>query len=154
MEEFKNIQDELRSLNSKLSEMEKKNNFSVPENYFEKLPSLIQDKIAAQKKIPWWKEILASLLSPRFALAACSFLIVIGSFYYFKNINNSSLPANSSMANVDDVDANALANELDETSLTEAYAQAISTEPNNESSDIENYLLDNNVDVNSLTNEL
>lgn len=153
MEDFKNIQDELKELNSSLSGMEKKNNFSVPENYFEKFSSSVQDKISAEKKSPWWAGVFKGALLPKLSIATCVVVLVAGSIYYFNNGNDNSNVAQTNNSSTD-FDASVLLSELDESTLADVYVQSITSETAAENADMENYLIENNIDDNSLINEL
>jgi hypothetical protein len=156
MGDLKNIKDELNDLGSSLARREKKNNFSVPENYFENLNSIVQDKIAATRKQRWQERVFVFLFQQKLVLASLLIVIIFGSVYYFKNAGNTILPFDNTqqeLALTDD-DVNALAAELDEHTVTEFYAQSISASTENSNTEIEEYLIDNNIDVNSLINEL
>lgn len=153
MEDFKNIQNELKELNSSLSGMEKKNNFSVPENYFEKLSSSVQDKISAPKKSPWLETFFSGALFPKLSIATCVVVLLAGSIYYFNKQQDSSDFAQTTNSS-SEYYASDLLSELDESALTDLYAQSITAENRSDNAEIENYLIENNIDDNSLINEL
>ena len=96
------------------------------------------------------------LFEQKLALASLLIVIIFGSVYYFKNAGNTILPLNNTqqeLALTDD-DVNAIAAELDEHTVTEFYAQSIGSSTPNSNTEIEEYLIDNNIDVNTLINEL
>lgn len=65
----------------KLEDIPKKQNFEVPEGYFEKLPGIIQARVAQpSQKEGWW---FFSRFSIRFALPAV-ILLFVGIFWYYR----------------------------------------------------------------------
>lgn len=155
MEDYKNINDELKELGSSLHKMEKQNPFAVPENYFENLNSVIQDKISAQKKISWSEQFSGFMAAHKLSLATFAVVLALGSVYYFKNTQQSiSNDTNTEFA-LSDEELNTLAGELDEHTLAEVYVSETASEANtNDSLQVEDYLIENNIDVNTLLNEL
>lgn len=155
MEDYKNINDELKELGSSLHKMEKQNPFAVPENYFENLNSIVQDKIASQKKISWSEQLAGFIAAHKLSLSTCAVVLALGSVYYFKNTQQSiSNDTNTEFALSDD-ELNTLAGELDEHTLAEMYVSETTTESNtNDSLQLEDYLIENNIDINTLLNEL
>ena len=81
----------------KLEEYTKKNIYQVPEGYFDKLPGIIQSRVAADAKGLWWTSLSWSsvrVASLRYALP----LIILGSIgiFWFKPF--SPKPVNFEMA--------------------------------------------------------
>lgn len=155
MEDYKNINDELKELGSSLHKMEKQNPFAVPENYFENLNSIVHDKIASQKKISWSEQLAGFIAAHKLSLATCAIVLALGSVYYFKSAQQTILSDTNTEFALSDDELNTLAGELDEHTLAEMYVSETTTESNiNDSLQLEDYLIENNIDVNTLLNEL
>ena len=79
----------------KLEEIPKKNVFEVPEGYFDRLPNVIQSRVAARKDEPVWPVYLR--LSLRYALPA----VAIGLALLFYLNRPSIVATEDLLANVD-----------------------------------------------------
>ena len=141
-----------------LSSIPKKNNFSVPTDYFEFLPEQIMNKVQKKKKKK--KKEIYFLFRPVIAipsLAVLSGIIVLLFFFYNKETNsaNNILLSENEVQNV--INNPELYN-IDEASITEEYLAAnISSESVNEESttseeEIKSYLEENS-DVATMTKE-
>ena len=108
--------------------MEHKNNiqqnpFKVPENYFEDLPSRIQEKINAKQQVPT-RNMKTVLFNPK-VLAAASLILILGlaSIFIFQlndPVNNTSNPlAQEEFNTVSDY----LLTDLDDDELIQAYVE-------------------------------
>ena len=108
--------------------MEHKNNiqqnpFKVPENYFEDLPSRIQEKINAKQQVPI-RNMKTVLFNPK-VLAAASLILILGlaSIFIFQlndPVNNTSNPlAQEEFNTVSDY----LLTDLDDDELIQAYVE-------------------------------
>ena len=140
-----------------LSKIRIENPFSVPQNYFDSLSMIIQERVAETKESRWaeYLNILRQgLLNPRLSLALGIVVILvtvgINKFYY-----NPISTAPMTSLTYEDIKNSHYLNEIDEELLIETLsAQEVSaSEQNNPTSEIENYLIDNNVDVTQITNE-
>lgn len=154
--ELEDFEDEnINKLAPSLSKIEKKELFVAPENYFEKLPGQMQDKIHANvKPHSYWV--------PNYKLAFASlsvFLILLSGIYYFTNKTaiiaepqTSELIQNYDSQYLGSVDETELAEQLDDevlenTSMQIEKSNGISNE------EIEDYLLSNNIDLTTISNE-
>ena len=137
-----------------LESIEKENPFAVPQNYFDELPTLISEK-AVEKK----QAVIISLFRNKFTYvaAAASVALVIGLSFLFGN-HDSSMPQGNALAlhvviTKDDI-KEYLRNNVDESTLMELASNGsgqVNVQVKGiEKKDVENYLLDNNVDVNEL----
>ena len=72
----------------KLEDIPKKQNFEVPEGYFEKLPGIIQSRVTQQQKERSWG--LDQRFALRFALPAVM-LLAIGIFWYSRSPMDKSV---------------------------------------------------------------
>ena len=137
--------DELRPEAPKFFGIEKRNNFEVPEGYFENLPHLIQERcVEVSKKRSWLEVVLAYLLQPRIALTSICLLVVscaAGILLYL----------NSPKASTEDT-LSFYMNELDETSIVESVTQDNSSAETQEDKAIDDYLINNNVDPTIILN--
>ncbi|MBL0049739.1 MAG: hypothetical protein IPP32_16790 [Bacteroidetes bacterium] len=148
--------EELKKIAPHLFNIEKKEVFSTPDNYFEKLPGELQEKVTAQVKpknywVPNYKTALVT--------ASIFVFILVGIRYYS---STSSSPTKEIAANemVQEFDtlylasANEieLADQLDDESL-ESASQQIEAGSDISSSEIEDYLISDNIDITTITNE-
>ena len=148
--------EELKKIAPHLHKIEKKEVFSTPDNYFEKLPGQLQDKINARiKPKKYW------VADYKIALAAASiFVFIFVGIRYFSS--TTSVPtkeiATSEMvrefdtlylASADEIE---LADQLDDESL-ESASQQIEAGSEISTSEIEDYLISDNIDIATITNE-
>ena len=140
-----------------LSEIKKENPFQVPQNYFHSLPTIIQERITNEKE-SWWTQYLNLLrqvfLNPRLTLAL-GIVVILVTVGVNKFYDSPVSPARMEPLTYEDVSNSHYLNEIDEETLIETInsQEVSSSENNNQTSDIENYLIDNNVDVALITNE-
>ncbi len=107
----------------KLEDIPKKQIFEVPEGYFDKLPGVIQSRIAEQ--IPVREQISYFALSLRYALPAI--VLIAASFFVYQNYYNAQpTDAESILASVDSQD---LVDYLDEDDVSiEDILENVNTE--------------------------
>jgi len=81
------LQEELRQIAPGLSELKREDGFTVPYNYFKELPDKVITKVAAgeEKTSSMWLW-LQSLITPKFALAFASVMILIIAGIWFARI--------------------------------------------------------------------
>ena len=123
------------------------NPFITPENYFEKLPLNIADKIAAPAP--------RLFAVPRLALLAgmLASVLVAGMWYFSRN--NTKSQGNQVVLSYDDLPVSAIEDEL----VLDAFADVTtSSEDEDEGSDetasYHDYLIENNTDISLIINEL
>lgn len=138
-----------------LKSMSRQHPFKVPDGYFESFPALISETIAAQ---PSGKTGLIvafrNFLKPKYAIAACVLAVAIASGVFYFNTHKNPVEQDV-MLSYDDVSNSAYFEDLDEQVLTDELTQyADEIKPDNQSEEIENYLIDNQTDVLLITNEL
>jgi len=122
--------EELKDIAPILNQLPKKDNFQVPENYFDELPGLIQDRVQVKTKSQ-----LTYVL--KYALPV---ILVIVSVVYFSQKNTDQSIQISKQEAVDYID-NQMDIDFDETLLAEEIS-AQSVEQNTQTSSVEEYLLD------------
>ena len=145
-------EEEIKALAPTLLSIDKYSPFEVPKDYFEELPTIIQERVIESSKKSSGLEWLFLLFRPRFAVPMIVILFVsIAGIYY---INNNSIK------NVELVEELSLEDNLyyiNENEILEYLTADASIENESGSEDdnsIENYLLDNNIDESNLSNEL
>ncbi len=155
METKDNENEALKKIAPHLFTIEKKAIFNAPENYFEKLPLELQDKVNARIKpksywVPDFKLVLAA--------ASVSLLIFSGIRFFSDSATKTTEMAASEiaqnfdavyLASSDEVD---LADQLDDESL-ETTSQQIDASNGVSHKEIEDYLINDNIDITTLTNE-
>lgn len=145
-------EEEIKALAPTLLSIDKYNPFEVPKDYFEELPTIVQERVIESAKKSNGLEWLFLLFRPRFAVPMLVVLFVsIAGIYY---INNNSIK------NVELVEELSLEDNLyyiNENEILEHLTADASIENESLSEDdnsIENYLLENNIDESNLSNEL
>ena len=133
------------------------NPFEVPAGYFETLPTLIQQRIIDEKSkritTREWMGAVFSRPAPKYALAFASVaLLVLLSIKYFTRTIRVDMTA-PQLSESEQLDAACLS-QLDESVLAEVFTEEMSTVSVTQDQGIENYLLDNDIDLNSITEQL
>jgi hypothetical protein len=142
-----------------LSSIPKRNPFTVPEGYFDTLPSAILDKCRETAAMPE-KSKLFWLFRPQWvtAIVICSIAIT----FYMKHATPATFETLTAQVsdstiyqhlqnNIDYVDINSLEDALQNENVTAVPARSDST---NNQQDIVKYLMDHNVDASDIENEL
>lgn len=144
---------ELREIAPKLSEIEKKDAFSVPDDYFTNLSNRINERIASEDAEQ--RKLVPAVLMRYLSAAVFSVLILAIIFIYINRKENTTLTSETKIS-ADDLIASAYLLAVDEVYIKEsvAYGEA---ELNNifvDNSEFEEYLLDYGIDENLITKEL
>jgi len=122
--------EELKDIAPILNQLPKKDSFQVPEDYFDELPGLIQDRVRVKTKTPW-NYVL------KYALPFVLLIISIG--YFIQNKTNTKVQISKQEA-VDYLD-NQVDTDFDETLLAEEISVQ-TVEQHTQTSAVEDYLLD------------
>ncbi len=149
-----NIQQKINALPD-LERMNKENPFSVPEGYFNSLPTVIQQRIVTEKnRKTVFGEWIAILLRPRvtFATVAVLVLLVFGVKYLTRT---TVVNAPDNFLSCDDLKNSSYLIDMDESILVDA----LETEQNKnsgvkEDNSMEQYLMDNDIDISQLEKRL
>jgi hypothetical protein len=124
------------------------NPFSVPDNYFENLSEEISQKLKTNKQRPLsW---LDSLLRPRIAIpTAFAAIIILAGLFYFKQ-QSGILPQQEEFT-VEDLSNSYFLETIDEGLIAEILdnQKADTTKDN-----LEQYLIDNNIEISQIENAL
>ena len=155
---FEELPGVIQSQIQQLPDFEKSavvNPFSVPEGYFEQLPLAISDAIEGQKNSVFsLRTFFKVFLQPRVTVAFASLLLIffISVRFFTKEITVNAPTAEFSMQ---DLNNSQVLDELDESTLIDLLAeqnQDNSVEDQNEN--IEQYLIDNDIDISQLESRL
>jgi hypothetical protein len=155
MENEKNISDNLENEAPFLSKITKENHFSAPENYFEVLPEIINNKVLDNNKLRFNIDKLSWRLLMPFTAVIIIFIAIINLNTTTENDTLSYDQLSEYIIAEEDID-------FDEYLVYEAYAELLETEGNedlksNEDSEEQayiNYLIENDIDINSIIEEL
>lgn len=135
------------------------NPFQVPAGYFESLPTIIQQRIVENKSkkisIGEWIAEVFSQPAPKYALAFASIILVIvfSTKYFTRTVKVDYV--DQQIPDSEQLDAFYL-QQVDESTLAEVYSEEFTatTTTDSQNQGIENYLLDNDIDINSITEQL
>ena len=120
--------------------------FTVPEGYFEKLPYAIRERLpAGRERRP------VRLLRPAFGLSLAAVCLLL--FLLIRPGNREPGAAGSDLS-YEDLSASGYLGELDEDVLIHALEAGTAESIQHPDADIEEYLIENHVDLDQLTNEL
>jgi len=151
------IQAELAELAPTLSKIEKINAFEVPEGYFDSLPGIIQEQIASDKgvvrRLPIYMNVRAIAVAASIALIAVSFLL-----FNIQDVENTKLLAFEDIATEEIALLLENSDYIDEEMITESLIEEESSSTDgevfDETDEIIDYLLDNDIDLSTIINEL
>ena len=124
------------------------NPFNVPDGYFENLPSIVSENILIRKsKLELW---LSSIQRPRIAIPiAFATIIILAGLFFYKQSSVSNLPVQELTA--EDLSNSSYIQSIDEDFFVDVLAgQTI----DNSNESIEQYLIDNNIEINQIENKL
>lgn len=148
MESNNHLSDDIKDIAPTLYKIKKENPFSVPDNYFEGFPALIQEQCIKEKKEPWYKRFLHPKVS--ISLGCLILAFAIGINYYTNNLKSNS---NTLMASFI-IEADSLfIEDIDESILIELAADE-PHERDEEKAALIDYLIEQNIDINQIIREL
>ena len=122
--------EELKDIAPILSQLPKKDSFQVPENYFDELPGLIQERVRVKAQTPWKTAL-------KYALPFVLLIVSIGFFTQNKTDDTVQISKQEAADYID----NQMDIDFDETLLAEEISVQ-SVEQPTETSAMEDYLLD------------
>lgn len=147
------IMDKIETLPD-LQRINKTNPYRVPEGYFDSIPASVQQRILEEKNK---KSIFRGLTSISFlpkyslALAVIIVLVIFGIKFFTKP---STLKAPENYFSLEEIQNSACFAELDEATLVDALRQQNNTITTPVDNSIEQYLIDNNIDISQIENRL
>jgi hypothetical protein len=150
----RSIQQQVQSLPD-FEKTAAREHFKVPEGYFDSLPTIIQQRIIDEKKrgINWGEVVGSIFFRPKFALAFASvaILIVFSVKYFNRPISVQPMTVEISAS---DISNSTYLADLDETLLAEAVASHIVVSEEHSDASLEDYLIENHIDISQLTEHL
>lgn len=132
-----------------LNQLNKKNDFSVPKDYFEVLPEIINNKTLVNSKMRFKFDIL----SYRFLIPTSAILLLL--FFVFNwNKNIEQKPISNEQLSEILIESDYI--EFEDEILYEAYSETIYNEDltAEEKNEYVNYLLENDIELNTIIEEL
>lgn len=155
MENTDNLNNENAPESGVLKSITKSNVFSVPENYFEKLPSAISGHIQANTHKPG---LFSNSVVRWVSLTGMAVIILAAGMFYFNRSENTNpdpvlsseqLVNSGELATIDDA---LLYEELQSRKVSDTEAEELALREGNEH--FEEYLIENNTDINLIITEL
>ena len=122
--------EELKDIAPILNQLPKKDSFQVPENYFDELTGLIQDRVRVKAQTPWKTAL-------KYALPFVLLIVSIGFFTQNKTDDTVQISKQEAADYID----NQMDIDFDETLLAEEISVQTVEQPT-ETSAMEDYLLD------------
>ncbi|OFY86527.1 MAG: hypothetical protein A3K10_17385 [Bacteroidetes bacterium RIFCSPLOWO2_12_FULL_31_6] len=149
MENKNNIEEELESIAPFLSKIKKENNFSTPLNYFEILPEVIVNRSLNSKLFNF----SFNKFSKHFLIPASSLAVILLMIFYF---NRNTTEAELTNEQITNLIINDEYIKIDDYLVYDAYSEVLDEEKKTTSTTDEyiNYLIENDIDINSIIDEL
>jgi len=149
MKKEQNISDNLENEAPFLSTISKENSFSIPENYFEYVPEVIIDKKMTDKSFQLSFEIFSWRALAPFIAVVIIFIAII----------KLNITKEDNTLTYDQLSEYIITNnyfEFDNDMIYEAYAETIEIDEyiNSETDEYINYLIENDININSIIDEL
>jgi hypothetical protein len=143
---------ELSQMAPFLSKIEKRNSFDVPPGYFDALPSIIQEACIQSRKESILLRLQVYILRPRMLVSFC--VLLVFAFFVYRYLPKNSTQ-NLAMTNISasDISETDLLISMDESILIESLPD-IEFETQNTKTEIEDYLIDNNIDLSGIAGSL
>ena len=138
--------EELKNIAPNLHKLPKQDAFSTPENYFDELPGVIQDRILSQNKKSIFQWTLPTL---KFAIPVAG-VIVVALMYFSKPTSDIEQATQNEMTAYVDQQMDM---EFDETLLAEEL-NTDNTTITEEASSVEEYLLSDDIEEDLLREEI
>jgi hypothetical protein len=149
MENKKNILEELEKEAPFLSKIKKENNFSTPEKYFKVLPQVIMDKKLNNNIIKFTFDKLSyKFLTPITAVVVLVFVVF--------NFNSNSISTDLTSDQISQLIIEENYIEIEDYLVYEAYSETLEegNKTTSENEEYINYLIENDIDINSIIEEL
>ncbi|MBA3972238.1 MAG: hypothetical protein H0X46_08865 [Bacteroidetes bacterium] len=139
--------EEIEAMAPTLLNISKYNPFEVPADYFDELPTIVQEKVtSARSKIPV-AEWLLLLIKPRFIIPFATTIIIAVAGINYMNRNSGTLQP----VYEEDLSLEEQLYYIDEAAIIEQYTANTASESETTSeTGIEDYLIDNNVEETDL----
>jgi hypothetical protein len=143
--------EEIKTLAPLLSNIPKYNPFEVPANYFDELPTIIQQHCVGSKPATSFIEWLKLIVQPRFAMPVITTILIAVAGINYMDKNATSLQPSIA----EEVTTEEQLYNIDEATIIESLVSSTENKTlPDDNTNIEDYLIDNNIDENNLNNEL
>jgi len=139
---------------TELNEVSNENPFHVPEGYFQSLPAVVRQKISENNRRSGINEWIGRFLfRPKYVLAFGIILLML--VFGIKYFNQKGIQRLEDVQiSCDDLKNSDYLAEVDESLILDALEQQAPNENMKEDQSIEQYLIDNDVDISQLENHL
>ena len=145
--------EELKNIAPTLFSIKKENSFKVPANYFDELPTLVQEKCTEKEelRLPDFIKRIMLVLNHKYAIPVAMLVILV----YF-GIKNTSIDSTILTANdISEYIASENIYEMDETLLIEILLEEEqSLSMNEQDEEMVDYLMDSDIDMSTIIKEL
>ena len=154
---FDSLADNIQQTIDALPNLEKTNpgvsGFEIPGGYFDSLPGIIQQRIADHKKKNIFEKWIVIFLQPKYSLSLATFIILLifGLKYFTKSTQTES--SNDPLSYNEMINSGYIS-ELDESILIDILEDENKNENVKEDNSLEQYLIDNDIDISQLENRL
>ena len=147
-----NIQKKIRSLPD-FEKQATQNPFLAPEGYFESLPSTIQQRISDTRNRNTIGNRIAFIFRPQLSLATAALvIIIIAGILYITRPTVVTAPDN--FLSCEEVKNSSYLGDIDESMVIEVLEQQQKSNTVKEDNSLEQYLIDNDIDISQLENRL
>jgi len=148
-----NIQKKIQTLPD-FERTSPENPFRVPEGYFDSLPGTTRQRILEGKeKQSIFGEWISTVLRPKVSLPFATLIVlIISGIVYFKRPTVLTVPDNS--LTCEEIKTSSCIEDIDETMLIEVLEQQQNSGNVKEDKSLEQYLIDNDIDISQLEKRL
>lgn len=126
-----------------IEDLKKENQFAVPSNYFDELPQQINNRRRRKNNTLFSEKLYYKILAPAFVV-----VLFFGSYFMYQN-NHKTIKTSNQFS---EVIINDELVEFDEELIYEVYAETENTTTQDE--EIIDYLINDNININQITDEL
>lgn len=137
-----------------LEKLNKANPYQVPDDYFDSIPSAVQQRIIEEKNKKRFFRGWASIsFRPAYALALVVVVVLVafGIRFFTKP---SDLQAPENYFSLEEIQNSACFAELDEAAIVDVLEQQNKNTTTEDDNSLEQYLIDNNIDISQIENRL
>lgn len=134
--------------------IEKMNPYSVPVNYFEELPYIIVERCTKTQTESKLATLIAYIQNHKLSLTLVAAAVAMFIAVKFAPTDSPIRERVGATITAEDISNSNYLLDIDEAFIIEQLEEQDDLEKKNKSSEIENYLIENNVDVSTIINEL
>lgn len=158
-ESFSEDEQEFKNLAPRLFSIKKENPFQVPQDYFDSLPTIVQERCVQTRKphvFTLWQWLSENLLSPQISFALSILIITLSVVSINKYFVSPNAVDSKITVTHEEIANSTYLDDLDEDILIETLANqnVHNAKKNNKNKEMEDYLIDHDIDVSTIANEL